>query len=186
MRIVLLLTALFLLSACARDPVVGTSNTTRAGDWHIEKQIDRITGMQLESALITAPSSHSSEPFPKRATLQLACFNNKALVRFAFETKVATTTSNEFGYRFDDRPGHEIAVRFLGNDTVAVIKEDDVPRFLDELAVAKTLYVRIRSLGYGRTTAQFNVEGAAVAMAATTAHCPPVIEEPKPKRNPRR
>jgi hypothetical protein len=185
-RVVVLLTAL-LLSACARDPVVGMTNTTRAGDWQIEKQIDRITGAPIESALLTAPSSHSSEPFPKKAVLQLACFNKKALVRLVFEVKVATTHSHEFGYRFDDRPGHQITVGFLGNDKVAAIEDGaDVAQFLSEMATAKTLYVRIRSLGFGRTTAEFNVEGADAAMAATTAHCPPVIEEPKPKRKPRR
>ena len=59
-------------------------------------------------------------------------------------------------------------------------------RFLNELADAKTLYIRIRSLGFGRTTADFNVEGGAAAMAATTGRCPPAIQEPKPKRKPRR
>ena len=188
MRIVLLLAALLSLSACGlRDPTVGTFNTTQAGAWQIEKQTDRITGAPLESALLTAPSSHSSEPFAKKATLQLACFNKKPLVRLSFEVKVATTHSNEFGYRFDDRPGHQITVGFLGNDRVAVIEDGAlVAQFLDELATGKMLYIRIRSLGFGRTTAEFNVEGAAAAMAATTAHCPPVIEEPKPKRNTRR
>jgi hypothetical protein len=176
-----------LLSACARDPLVDSSITTRAGNWHIEQQIDRVTGAPLESALLTAPSSHSSEPFAMRATLQLACFNKKPLVRFAFETKVATSSSNELGYRFDDKPGHEITARFLGSNTVAVIEEGaDVARFLNELAAAKMLYLRIRSLSFGRTAAEFNVEGATAAMAATTARCPPVIEEPKPKRKTRR
>jgi hypothetical protein len=187
-RLSLLIVALT-LSACAgvRDPVVGTGDTTRAGNWQIEKQIDRITGAPLESAFLTTPSSHSGEAFPKKATLQLACFNKKPLVRFAFEVKVATTRSNEFGYRFDDRPGHQITANFLGTDKVAVIDDGAaVAQFLGELATAKTLYVRIRSLGFGRTTAEFNVEGAAAAIAATAAHCPPVIEPPKPKRKSRR
>lgn len=178
-----------LLGACAgaRDPAVVPADTIRSGDWRIETQIDRITGAPLESALLVARSSHSSEPFPKKATLQLACFNNRPLVRFAFEVKVASSTSNEFGYRFDDKPGHQIPARFLGNDTVAVIENGaDVAQFLAELGTAKTLYVRIRSLGFGRTTAEFNVDGAPAAIAATTAHCPPAIEPPKPKRKPRR
>jgi hypothetical protein len=170
-----------------RDPAVDTGNTARAGNWQIETHIDRITGAPLESALLVAPSSHSGEAFPKKATLQLACFNKKPLVRFAFEVNVATTHSNEFGYRFDDKPGHQITAGFLGNDKVAVIESNaEVAQFLDELADGKTLYVRIRSLGFGRTTAEFNVEGARAAIAATTAHCPPVIEEPKPARKPRR
>jgi hypothetical protein len=178
------------LCGCAgvRDPAVMSDDTVSAGNWRIEKQIDRVTGAPIESALLTAPSSHSGEPFPKKATLQLACFNKRPMARFAFETKVATTRSNEFGYRFDDRPGHQIEASFLGDDSVAVIANGaDVTQFIDELAGAKTLYVRIRSLGHGRTTAEFNVEGAAAAIAATTAHCPVVVdEEPKPKRKPRR
>jgi hypothetical protein len=185
-RALLLLTTLLFLSACARDPLVGTSIATASGNWRIETQTDRITGTPLESAIVTAPSSHSTEPFPKRVTLQLACFNRKPLVRFSFETKIATTTSNEFGYRFDEKPGHQIQAGFLGNDKIAVIENGpDVAQFLDELKDAKTLYLRIRSLGFGRTTAEFNVEGAAAAMAATTAHCPPVVEDVKRRRNPR-
>jgi hypothetical protein len=180
-RACLIVVAALLPGCASRDPVVRTHDTRPAGNWQIEKQIDRITGTPLESALLTAASSHAIEPFPKKVTLQLACFNKKPLVRFAFETKVATTTSNEFGYRFDDKAGHEIAVRFFASNTVAVFKDEDVPRFLDELAAAKTLYVRIRSLGLGRTAAEFNVAGATAAMAATTAHCPPIAEEPKPK-----
>jgi hypothetical protein len=179
--------AVFLCGCATRDPAVMTNDTTRAGNWRIETQIDRITGAPLESALLVAPSSHSSEAFPKKATLQLACFNKKPLVRFAFEVNVATTRSNEFGYRFDDKPGHQITAGFLGNDKVAVIERAvNVAEFLNELADAKILYVRIRSLGFGRTTAEFNVEGARQAMAATTAHCPPVLDEPKPARKPRR
>jgi hypothetical protein len=187
-RGLLLLITLLSLCACAgvRDPTVGISNIEQAGAWRIEKQIDRITGAPLESALVVASSSHSSEPFPKKATLQLACFNKKPLVRFSFETKVATTYSNEFGYRFDDKPGHQIEAGFLGNDKIAVIENGpEVARFLDELKDAKTLYLRIRSLGFGRTTADFNVEGAAAAIAATTAHCPPVMQDVKHRRNTR-
>jgi hypothetical protein len=188
-RIALALTALaFVLAGCAaRDPAVMSNDTIRAGNWRIETQNDRITGAPLESALLTAPSSHSGEAFPKKATLQLACFNKKPLVRFAFEVKVATTRSNEFGYRFDDRPGHQIAAGFLGDDKVAVIESAaEIAQFLNEMADSKMLYVRIRSLGFGRTTAELNVEGARAAITATTAHCPPMIEEPKPARKPRR
>ena len=87
----------------------------------------------------------------------------------------------------DERPGHQIAANFLDDDKIAVIENGaEVTTFLNELATAKTLYLRVRSLGLGRTTAEFNVEGGAAAIAATTAHCPPVVEEPKPKRKPRR
>jgi hypothetical protein len=186
-RGVLLLTAVLLLSACARDPAVVPDDTVRANRWQIEQQTDRITGAPLESALLRTRSSHTSEVFPQPAVLQLACLNKRPVVRFAFEVKVATTNSHEFGYRFDDRPGHQITASILGNNTVAVIEDGAaVAEFLGEMATAKTLYVRIRSLSFGRTAAEFNVEGAPAAMAATTAHCPPIIEGPKPKRKFRR
>jgi hypothetical protein len=172
-----------LLGACAaRDPLVAPSGTAAAGNWRIETQVDRITGAPIESALLTAPSSHSSQPFPKRVTMQLACFNKQPIVRFAFEVNVATTRSNEFGYRFDDKPGREITARFLGDDKVAVIDNGaDVTQFVNELAAARTLYLRIRSLSFGRTTAEVDVEGAPAAIAATVAHCPAVIKEDRKK-----
>ncbi len=172
-----------LLGACAaRDPLVAPSGTTMAGHWRIETQVDRITGAPIESALLTAPSSHSGEPFPKHVTMQLACFNRQPIVRFVFEVNVATTRSNEFGYRFDDRPGHEIAARFLGDNKIAVIENGaDVAQFVNELAAARTLYLRIRSLSFGRTTAELNVEDAPAAIAATVAHCPAVIKDDKKK-----
>jgi hypothetical protein len=186
-RVAITLTLLVLGACATRDPVVAPADTARAGNWQIERQVDRITGAPIESALLTAPSSHSGQPFPKRVTLQLGCFNKRPLVRFAFETKVATSRSNEFGYRFDNKPGHQTAATFMGDDKIAVIDDGaEVAQFLGELGSAKTLYLRIRSLSFGRTTAEFNVEGAAAAIAATTAHCPPVIDEPKPKKKPRR
>jgi hypothetical protein len=181
-RALLIVTSAILLAACAgRDPVVTQSDVVPAGNWRIERQVDRVTGAPLASALLTAPSSHSSQPFPKRVTLQLTCFNQKPLVRLSFEVKVGTSTTNELGYRFDERPGHEIKARFLDGDRVAVIENGpEVSQFIGELAEAKQLYLRIRSLGHGRTSAEFNVDGAQAAIAATTAHCPPPPEPPRP------
>jgi hypothetical protein len=55
--------ALLPLAACAaRDPYVSTSLTTPSDNWRIERQVDRITGTTLPSALLrTAKSSHSDE-----------------------------------------------------------------------------------------------------------------------------
>ncbi len=184
----LTLPAMLLLAACAgRDPVVTTSDTVPSGDWRIERQVDRITGAPIASAMLTAPSSHSGDAFPKRAMLQLTCFNKAPLVRFSFEVKTGTTRNAELGYRFDDKPGHELAARFLNDDKVAVIEDGaEVTQFVGELATAKQLYLRIRSLSFGRTSAEFNVAGAPAAIAATTATCPAVIEAPKPKKKSRR
>ncbi len=177
-----------LLGACAaRDPVVSATDTVPAGNWRIERQIDRITGAPLASAMLNAPSSHAGEAFPKHVTMQLTCFNKTPLVRFSFEVKVGTTRNSVLGYRFDERPGHELAPRILNDDKVVLIEDGaEVTRFVGELATAKLLYLRLRSLSFGRTTAEFQLDGAPAAIAATTAHCPAVIEEPKPKKKSRR
>lgn len=169
------------LAACAtRDPAVGQSDVTNVGNWKVERQIDRITGTPLASAMLSAPSSHASEPFPKQVLMQLTCFGHAPLVRFAFEAKVGTTRNATFGYRFDERPGHEIKPRYLENARVAVIDDAaDVKQFVDELATAHTLYIRIRSLSFGRTTAEFHVDGAPAAIAAAYKDCPREADQPK-------
>jgi hypothetical protein len=167
-------------SCAARDPAVSSSDTAAAGNWKIERQIDRITGVPIASAMLSAPSSHTAEAFPKRALMQLTCFNKAPLVRFAFEVKVGTTRNAVLGYRFDERPGHEINGRFLDDDRVAVIEDGaEVAQFIDELSTAQLLYLRIRSLSFGRTTAEFRPNGAPAAIAAAFANCP-VATRPKP------
>jgi len=53
------------LGGCAaRDPAVSSSDTIAAGNWKIERQIDRITGTPLASAMLSASSSHPRSRFP--------------------------------------------------------------------------------------------------------------------------
>src|SRR5579872_5027868 len=82
--------ASLLLAACAgRDPYVTSSNTTTAGDWHIERQADRVTGKPISSALlVTRKVANSSVIFPKPAQLQLLCFKDQPAVRIAFAFKI--------------------------------------------------------------------------------------------------
>ena len=182
MRILVAATAIVagVLGGCAaRDPAVSSSDTIAAGNWKIERQIDRITGTPLASAMLSASSSHTSEPFPKHVLMQLTCFNKAPLIRFAFEVKVGTTRNAVLGYRFDERPGHEINARFLNDDKVAVIEDGaEVAQFVDELSTAQSLYLRIRSLSFGRATAEFHLDGAPAALAAAFANCP-VTAKPK-------
>ena len=44
-------------------------------------------------------------------------------------------------------------------------------QFVDELASSNVLYLRIRSLNSGRTTAEFRVAGAGAAVQAAFADC---------------
>jgi hypothetical protein len=161
------------LSGCAaRDPLVSNAVTAPAGNWRVERQTDRITGAPIASALLMAQASNSAAPFTKPVMLQLTCFRNAPLVRLAFEFKVGATRSSVFGYRFDEKPGHEIEARFINAFKTVVIEERaDVTPFLAELSASKLLYVRIRSLSSGRTTAEFQLAGADDAVKSALAPC---------------
>jgi hypothetical protein len=47
-----------------------------------------------------------------------------------------------------------------------------VAQFVDELVSSNVLYLRMRTLNAGRTTAEFRVAGAAAAVQAGFAECP--------------
>jgi hypothetical protein len=63
-----------------------------AGEWRIEPQIDRVTGAPMSSPIvITNRVSNSGIPFAPLATLQLACFKERAAVITAFLFKISST-----------------------------------------------------------------------------------------------
>ena len=164
-----------MLGACADPYVSTTANTVSSGEWKIERQADRITGSAIASALLmTKNSSHSGEDFAKPAQLQLTCFERNPLVRFSFEFKIGSDKNSVLGYRFDDKPGRDnVESRILIGYTVIVIEDKAaVAQFIDELVNSNLLYIRIRSLNGGRTTAEFRVGGAATAVQAALAECP--------------
>jgi hypothetical protein len=165
-----------LLGGCtARDPYVSSANTISSGEWKIERQTDRITGNAIASALLwTRNSSHTSEDYAKPAQIQLMCFESKPVARFVFEFKIGSDKNSSLGYRFDDKPGRDnVESRVLLGYNVIVIEEKTaVAQFVDELVSSNVLYLRIRSLNAGRTTAEFRVAGAAAAIQAALAECP--------------
>ncbi len=164
------------LGACAmRDPYVAAPATTTSGNWKIEKQNDRITGVPVPSAtLIINNASNTFADYAQPASLQLTCFDGAPLVRFAFSFKVGTDPNSTLGYRFDEKPGHDnIAARFLQEYRTVVIEDRAaITTFVNELASSSTLVVRIRSLTAGRTTAEYKLDGAAAAIEAAFAGCP--------------
>lgn len=176
MRLLALVVVALWLGACtARDPYVSNSNTTSSGEWKIERQADRITGNAIASALLwTRNSSHSGVDYAQPAQLQLTCFERNPVVRFSFEFKIGSDKNSALGYRFDDKPGRDnVESRVLLGYTVIVIEDKTaVAQFVDELLSSNRLYLRIRSLNSGRTTAEFNVAGAAAAVQAALAECP--------------
>lgn len=179
-RCVLTVTAALSLCACAaRDPLVSIAGATPSGDWRIERQVDRITGAPLSSALLqTRSSSNSAEAFAHPAMLQLLCFKEQPVVRLTFEFKVGSSKNSVFGYRFDEKPGHEIEARFLQDSKTVVIETPaEVAQFVNELSTSNVLYVRIRSLNEGRTTAEFRLNGAPAAIDAGFAGCPLPVDQ---------
>jgi hypothetical protein len=170
-----------LLAACVttRDSYVSNANAKVAGDWRIETAVDPITRKRLASAFVTTLSSHSLVPYPQAAMLQLTCFDNERVVRFSFETKVGSNRNSVLGYRFDENSGRETKARFLQNDRIVMLEDRaEVEQFTRELATAKVVHIRIRSMNTGRSTADFRVNGAPAAIEAAFAECAPRNDPP--------
>jgi hypothetical protein len=177
------------LGACATpDPYVANPATTTSGNWKIEKQVDRITGVPVPSAMLVIDNaSNSFAEYARPASMQLTCFEGKPMVRFAFEFKVGTDPNSIIGYRFDEKPGHDnVATRFLQEYRTVVIEDRAaVAAFANELATSSVLIIRIRSLAAGRTTAEFKLDGAPAAIEAAFAGCPltpPAVQQPAAKK----
>ncbi len=172
------------LGGCAgRDPYVAEPATTTSGNWKIERQVDRVTGVPVPSAMLIIPNaSNTFADYAKPASMQLTCFDGKPMVRFAFEFKVGTDPNSTLGYRFDEKPGHDnVAARFLQEFRTVVIEDHAaVAAFVNELAASNMLVIRIRSLAAGRTTADFKLDGAAAAIEAAFAGCPLTTPAPPP------
>ena len=163
------------LAGCLRDPIVSARNVAPVGNWRVERQIDRATGAPISSAYLeTRNSSHTGIAFSQPAGMQVSCFKNAPLVHFTFGYQIGSTRNAEFAYRFDDKPGRTIKVRFVDDYKSVVIEgPNEVAQFLDEMESSAALYVLIRSFNRGRTSADFKLEGGADAIKEALAGCPP-------------
>jgi hypothetical protein len=162
------------LGGCARDAYVTSEGDTRSAEWYIAQQIDRVTGAPLPSAAVFGYASNSYVDFPKVSQFQLTCYDGRPLVRFAFAFKIGNDRESVFGYRFDDKPGHtDVDARVVKDRQIFVIEEPAaLATFLSELPGSRKLYIRIRSLIAGRTSAEYPLEGSEAAMKAAFANCP--------------
>lgn len=162
------------LAGCARDPYVAGGPIARAGQWRIEQQTDRVTGLPVSSATLPARlTTSSTQLIARNALLQLMCFRDAPVVRIAFRERIGSNRNSMLGYRFDERPGREAQARFLQDYTTVVIEDPaEVAAFVRELASAQTLYVRVRSLNAPRNSAEFAVAGGGEAARAAYAGCP--------------
>ena len=173
MRCVAFLVIAVVLGACARDPYVTNSGEIEAGSWRIARQIDRVIASQLPSATVISWGSNTYVPGVKYATLQLTCHDGQPLVRFGFDFKIGSDRNTFFGYRFDDKPGRDgVESRVLRGYQVIVIEEQAaVAQFLTDLKGSRRLYMRLRSLTGGRTSAEFPVDGSDAAVQAAFTEC---------------
>ncbi len=165
-----------LLSGCGpQDPFVNAASVARAGNWRIDRQIDRVTGAPVAGAMLfSSSSSHTAVIGSRVAGLQLTCFERQPIVRLSFEFKIGSDKNTVMGYRFDDKPGRDnVESRvLLGYQVIVIEDKAAVAQFAADLAGASQLYVRIRSLNGGRTTAEFPVSGGDVALKEAYADCP--------------
>lgn len=162
------------LAACARDALVEGRTGVTSGKWAIERAIDRVTQAPVPSAFVlTRTVANSRILFPPPASLQLTCFKNKPIVRVEFQFKIGSTRNAQLGYAFDQIAGREPPVRFVDGFRVVIIEDDvEVARFAEGLRNATKVYIRIRALNAGRTSAEFETTGAPQAIAEAYQSCP--------------
>lgn len=179
----------FAVAGCAaRDPIVSPSvGVAPSGNWKIEQQTDRISGAPISSAYVsTKNASHSGQAFKQPAMMNLACFRGEPVVRIAFTFKVGANRNTSLAYRFDDKPGREIDARFLNDYSTVVIEDQgEVFQFIEDMKGSRSLYLLVRSLNAGRSSAEFEVDGASAAIDSAFASCPPKRPEPEPVKKKR-
>jgi hypothetical protein len=156
------------LGACA-----GSGGLTQSvGNWRIERTVDRISGAPAARVYLQKMALNAQGKFDT-ATLQLGCFDGRPIVRIGFNFHIGINRNAFVEYRFDGNPGHRPYAEILSDHRTVVIEEKgEVARFVDELASAAVLFVRVVSLSDPRTQVEFHVPGAASAIEAAYAACP--------------
>ncbi len=165
------------LGACSVDP---TMTRFKSGAWDIEGKTDRVSDKPNYAAgILTRSRNFNVEPLKlELANLQLLCFDNAPVVYFKFTETVGSNRNSRLSYRFDQNPGRDVKVRILRDSKTIVIEDQhDVVRFVDEMRTASNLIVQVFSLTEFLSTADFKVEGAAKAIDAVYAGCPPVFTQ---------
>jgi hypothetical protein len=144
------------------------------GAWKIDRKPDPITGGGANAwVLATRVTPLPGHAVPRPAGLQLVCFKDAPVVRVKFMQQVGANRSATFRYRFDEKAGHEPAVRFQADRSTIVLEDKaEVAKFAADLAGADTLVVSVDSLVFGKTNAAFPVRGAAPAITAAYEQCP--------------
>lgn len=183
MRAIAVIGAMSMLGGCV------TAATPDAGAWKIERGHDRILGKPAAFALLNARSTNVRQQdlrYPyhqlQLGSLQLTCFDNAPVVRLEFNHRIGSNRTATLSYRFDDKPGRDAQARFLPTYKIAVIENrGEVARFVEQLRLSNTLYVRIASHVAGSSTVEFQLKGASAAIDAVFQSCP--VDSPSKPRN---
>jgi hypothetical protein len=164
------------VAAAALAGCVTDDRIVKSGSWKIDQRLDRVTGTPTTGAFtLTTRSSNSIRPLAVLpASLQLTCFENRPIAKFAFEFKIGTDRNTSLGYRFDDKPGHDAVESrvLLGYQVIVIEDPAALQQFIADLRGSAQLFMRIRSLNAGLTAAEFKVDGAEQAIDAAYASCP--------------
>jgi hypothetical protein len=111
------------------------------------------------------------------------CFNSfasttKPLIHVMFAFQIGSKADSEIRYRFDEKPMQPVEARILRGLRIFVIEnKTEVKQFLDGLATANALYIQIRSLDKGGTSAEFRVAGAQRGIDLLAAYCGPTTKK---------
>ena len=171
------------LGGCAKPgqmaPVTGATvpnaESRPTGAWKFDRRVDPATGRPMGKAFVIATkvTLRQGQVLPQPAGLQLECFKGQPVVQVKYAERVGANRSASVAYRFDDKPGHTAAVRFLSDTKTFVIENREaVEEFVTELREADKLIVSIDSLVRGLTQAEFPVRSAETAIESAYAECP--------------
>ena len=163
------------LAGCAAKP-----EGPDTGKWKFERSNDPVSGMQVTKAWLMIERTNFLSGETVAGAVQLMCFRHQPVVRFSFSVKIGTDKTAALAYRFDDNPGRDVSARFFARPQIIVVDNNaEVAQFVNELARAQTLYLRISTLTVGDIRAKFPVHGAPYALEAAYSQCP--IDTGKPK-----
>jgi len=109
-----------------------------------------VTGKPIGSAFIVTRTSSSADVlYTQSASLQLSCFMTQPVSNSI--SRARSAPNSYLGYRFDEKPGHEIGARLVKGASAVVIEDKaEVAQFVSELATSKVL-LRAHPLAQRRT-----------------------------------
>jgi hypothetical protein len=161
------------VGACASTDATAPAALS-AGNWKIERSVDRISGAPAARVFLSTTAGNSRSRRAAPAIVQLMCYEERPIVRFAFDFRVGINKTAFLEYRFDAIAGRKANADILPDHKTILIAADwaEVSQFVDALAASSILFVRVSSLSDGRTEAEFRTGGAPGAIETAYAACP--------------